>query len=515
VLYPAAVRSFCLALCLSNVQVLGAEPAEPVLLVRVAVLNQRQLDLLRSWESPDTGIEIWTEVPRVGPIDLRIPVALRGRLDDLGLEYQVLIGDLHRQIGEPAQTAGAGFFGQYPTYAEMVTFLEGLASAFPDLAQTAVVGTSVEGRDLLALRITGSDSERPGTMFHGAQHGNERTGAMAVAYMAEYLLANYETDPHVQSLVDGLEWFLMPIMNPDGWVQNQRYNGRGVDLNRDWSGPDPKGVSRFGQPETAALRDFFTDHPNIQAYIDFHTYGNMILWPWGYTAELCADDNLFRPLGFEMQRRIEAVRGSYYGAVGPVFTTIYPVIGGSVDYVYGRHGIWAFALELGCCTYAVSPADILPTAQEIAPTMMVLAEWIDDCDANGIPNQEELAGGFAIDCNANLIPDQCEPDFDGDLIVDQCDPDTDNDGVLNTADKCPFTRPGVQIDSNGAPFADYNGNCVIDLLDYRRFHLCIFGPATIPSINLCRDVFEHNGDGYIDLRDVGEFTRNFAQRFVP
>jgi hypothetical protein len=107
-------------------------------------------------------------------------------------------------------------------------------------------------------------------------------------------------------------------MNPDGgeydiatgtyrsWRKNRQPNAGsasvGTDLNRNWdyrwgccsgssgsTGSETyRGPSAFSAPETAAVRDFVNSHvvggkQQISVAIDFHTYSELILWPYGYT----------------------------------------------------------------------------------------------------------------------------------------------------------------------------------------------------------------------------------------
>jgi hypothetical protein len=156
------------------------------------------------------------------------------------------------------------------------------------------------------------------------------------------------------------------------------------------------------------MRDFFLANSSLRIHLDFHTHGYMILWPWGYTSELCADNDTFQLLGDEMAARIFAVRGTDYDRRGPIYTTIYPVSGGSVDYTYGVHDVLGMAYELGY-SHSMPISEIIPTCEEITPAVMYLTQWIFDCNENGVPDGQEIAEGLADDCNGDGIPDECLP----------------------------------------------------------------------------------------------------------
>ena len=105
------------------------------------------------------------------------------------------------------------------------------------------------------------------------------------------------------------------------------------------------------------------------------------------------------------------------------------------------------------------------TGGELLPAWITSAVIsIGDCQANGIADVDDIAGGTSVDCNGDSIPDECQPelDGDGDGVLDACDPcpldnpdDTDGDGACDSDDVC----PGLD------DFADADGDTVPDCLD--------------------------------------------------
>jgi murein tripeptide amidase MpaA len=490
------------------------KPLDGYQVLRVDIEDQSQLDTLLDLDESSNELEIWSDDLSLGIIEVRVSPAAKTLLDTSGLTYEVYIEDLQRRIDELfAGEAERDFFDSYRTYEEHVTFLENLVAAYPDLAEMHNLGLSVLGMPLWAIRITGPGKEKPGVMYHGGQHGNEIMGSCVVAYMAEYLLTHYHSDPFVKSLVDDVEWFLLPIMNPDGYRAGTRHNTLDVDLNRDWDGPGAN-PGPFSQPETSSMRDFFLGHPNVRVHIDFHTHGRMIMWPWEHTDELCQDNSTYTLLGTEMAELIIESRGSDYDRRGPVYTTIYEVRGGSLNYTYGVLGLWAITFELGY-SHDMPTSEIMPTCIEIAPAMLFLSGWITDCNSNAIPDADDIdTGGVSEDCNENLTPDECEiqPDFDWDGLVDVCDPDIDDDGLGNELDVCDFTPLGAPIDAEGRPIGDTTGDCDIDLVDYGRASNCLThgGPGIPPYHPACLAFFDFDADGDIDLVDIRWFTDYFT-----
>jgi murein tripeptide amidase MpaA len=368
--------------------------------IRVYVHTPEQLESLQSF-----GFDIWDDIPHLGPVDVRVSQAEAEAISKLGLDFKVKISDVQALVERERAYAprDAAWFTNYHTFSEINAWMDNLALTHPSQVSILTIGDSLEGRAMRVLKITGSGGgPKPGVFYHGGQHAREWITPPVVCYLAEYLLDNYGTDPTATALMDRADWYLLPVMNPDGyvytqtdrmWRKNRRNNGGGywgVDLNRNWGyywgGPGSSsspgseiyhGTGPFSEPETANMRDFIVANPDIQTHIDFHSYSEMIMWPWGYTGTLPPDNDTFSFLGLGMQAEIAAVHGHVYQA-GPIYDTIYQVSGSSVDWVYGDQGIWSMTLELrdtGEYGFLLPADQIIPTCEENLPSMLFLAEW--------------------------------------------------------------------------------------------------------------------------------------------
>lgn len=483
--------------------------------LRVHIADQRQLDVLLTLEEHSHEFEIWTDALGIGQIDVRVSPAQRRALEQAGLEFTVHIEDLQATYNDLFQkSAGGDFFDTYQTYDDHVAFLTDLVAAHPNLAEMVDLGPSVENRHLWAIHITGPGVDKPGVMYHGGQHGNEIIGPPIIAYAAQQLLTRYGVDPDITAVVDAVDWYLLPIMNPDGYESGNRYNANNMDLNRNWDGPGSR-PDPFSEPETSAMRDFFVAHPKVRTYIDIHSSGYMIMWPWAYTDAWCEDHSTFDVIVHDMHDQIEAVYGTDYSRMGPVYTTIYPVNGASVDYTYGIHDIWSITFEVGV-TQHPGVQNIRPMSEELFPALVYLSAWTYDCNSNRINDADEVAAGSSEDCDANGTLDECEPgmanDFDGDGTADRCDSDIDNDTVPNEVDVCDFTIAGSPVHSDGRPIGDRNQDCNCDLTDYQRFTYCVADQTTVSAdlIRWCLVEYDFDGDNDVDVVDFSLMQRAFS-----
>jgi hypothetical protein len=435
------------ALGLARPAVAQPEGYEGYQVVRITLSDRADFAAFRALQTLGADFEMWSETARPGPVEVRLAPAARPVLDASGLRYEVVIEDLQKHI-DMLYTGGRGFFDQLRSYDEHVQFMNDLVVAHPDLAEMVEIGQSVEGRSMWAIRITGPGEVKPAVIFHGAEHGNEQAPASVVAYVADHLLANYGTDPEITALVDNVEWFLLPIMNPDGYVHYERWNAHDVDLNRNWDGPgaghDPwGGPYPFSEPETAAMRDFFLAHPTVRVHIDWHGYVNWIMWPWGHIPDECPDHETYYDLGAQVRDLVYAAGGGWY-EIGTIYNVAYYTSGCSCNWVYGVEDRWSFGIE-------VVDWDMPDICQEFLSSQLLLGQWIadTDCNGNGIIDEEDVAYGTSEDVNGNGVPDECEcpADVNGDHEVNTADllallgnwgnagdGDIDADGAVDTAD---------------------------------------------------------------------------------
>jgi murein tripeptide amidase MpaA len=378
--------------------------------VRVHIDTQAQFDTVL-----DLTDDVWSHHIGIGgDLDVRLSPDAYRTLLDLGIQHEVLIDDVgaavraeRLAIQQRNLLAGLGFYDNYHPEDEMRAYVEDLVATYPGLASMQVIGTSIEGRDIWEVTITGpgDPTDRPEIALNSTQHAREWASPMTVTYVIEQLLESYDVDPEVTAILDSVEFHIVPIVNPDGyvfswadpdnrlWRKNRNPNGGGcvgVDLNRNWelawggegSDGDPcgttyRGTSPFSEPETAALASYYASLPNLKAHIDFHTYGKWILSPWSYQSELPPDATLFDALNTDLQQAIYDVHQEVYIA-GPGYTTLYPAAGVAPDYVYGTLGAWSWTIELrpksGNPGFLLPPDEILPTAEENFPAVLALAE---------------------------------------------------------------------------------------------------------------------------------------------
>ena len=147
-----------------------------------------------------------------------------------------------------------GYSG-YMSHSQIVSLFRQLANDNPKVATIFKIGKSVQGRDLIGLRIV-KNKNTPQTRYIGNMHGNEIVGREMIIELAKYLLEEYNrNNRRIVRLIENTDIWLLPTMNPDGYALRRRTNANGVDLNRNF--PDRFfGNPRTIQPEVRAVMDW-------------------------------------------------------------------------------------------------------------------------------------------------------------------------------------------------------------------------------------------------------------------
>ena len=269
----------------------------------------------------------------------------------------------------------------YHNYAEQVADVQAFAAAHPALVHVISLGTSFEGRNLIGVRISNDATDNlaePGVFYVGQHHAREHLTPEVVLSIMHMFVEK----PQLTDLVNSRQIYIFPSLNPDGsefdiatgQYQYKRKNMQppdGTDQNRNYSynwgccggsssnqySETYRGPSAFSTPEDAHMRDFMIAHPNITTGISYHTYGNLILYPYGYTytdepPDMDHIDHLtFVAMGAEMQRT-----AGYHAQQS---SDLYITDGDWNDWMYGELGRYPITIEMSGGTF-YPPDEIIP-----------------------------------------------------------------------------------------------------------------------------------------------------------
>ncbi len=303
-------------------------------------------------------------------------------LRSTNLDYKITIKDLNKHSASLKKN-----LTEYHSYQEIIDLMDSLVTHFPDICKKEVYGTSIEGRELSALKISDSvqyDQTEPEIAFDGSIHGDEIGGAENLVRFARMLCLEYGNDPYITDLIDNREIWIYCLANPDGFEAIVRYNSNGVDLNRDWGYMwDAWGYSTgaYSQPESKALRDFMLEnHFNI--HITYHSGTEAYLYPWYYRSNPCAEDaeNVF--LGQLYSSNSGYADLEYFPGY-----QLYPTNGTTAETSYGVMGNYGVVVELSY-NKQPPPSQIMHYYNINEPSMLLLIEYAG-YGLSGIVTDEE------------------------------------------------------------------------------------------------------------------------------
>jgi carboxypeptidase T len=270
----------------------------------------------------------------------------------------------------------------YHNYAEMTAEINKALTDHPTILSQRVIGTSYQGRNIVALKISdnvGTDEAEPEVLFTHHQHAREHLTVEMALYLLNEFTDKYATDSRIKGLIDSREIWLIPDLNPDGgefdintgsyrgWRKNRQPNtgssNIGTDLNRNWAynwgccggssgstGSDTyRGRAAESAPEVKVVANFVRTRvvggrQQIKTNIDFHTFSELILWPYGYTFNdtgpglTTQERNTFATLGRQMAQT--------NGYTPEQSSDLYITDGTIGDWLWGNQRIYSYTFEM-------------------------------------------------------------------------------------------------------------------------------------------------------------------------
>jgi len=282
----------------------------------------------------------------------------------------------------------------YHNYAELTSELNQLAQDNPDLVKMSSIAKTNENRDMWALRIGAGSKpvdEKPAIIYMGGHHAREHLSVEIPIMLAKYLVKEYRNNnQRIVNLLNSRDIHIIPTVNPDGmeydikdgkykmWRKNRTRNSDGtfgVDLNRNYgyqwgtggSSSNPssdtyKGPQAFSEIETRAVKNYVEAHQNITVLLSFHTYSELILYPWGHKydgMEISRDKQVHEVMAKKM------AEWNHY--TPEQSSALYIASGDTTDWSYGAHKIISFTFELDPTNSGFGGAGFYPGASVIQP----------------------------------------------------------------------------------------------------------------------------------------------------
>ncbi|MGH2818771.1 MAG: M14 family zinc carboxypeptidase [Actinomycetota bacterium] len=363
------------------------------------------------------------------------------RLRAAGFDYEVVVEDvLARDIAAASAPSRAVPMPgpdrkDYRRLSAYVSEMKKLARKHPSFVRVMKLEhKTLEGRNVLGLEIAARvrrNDGRPTFYVDGVHHAREWPAAEYPMIFAHYLAEGFGRDRDITSLLERLRVVIVPVVNVDGfdysresladpdglgayplavagleayWRKNRRSpsgatvpqaqknpDAYGVDPNRNYSyvwGDDGGGSSGihvdqtyrgdapFSEPETRSVRKLVLGR-HVTGVITNHTYGNLVLRPWGHTVKDAPDERILAPLGARLARTM----GGYTNQKG---IGLYATTGTTDDWAYAAVSALGYTLEHGTAFHPPYGASVGKSFKGVLRAYMIMARTAADPDLHSV-----------------------------------------------------------------------------------------------------------------------------------
>ncbi|CAH0724393.1 unnamed protein product, partial [Brenthis ino] len=397
-------------------------------LVKLYPRNSLQIEALKALEQPGHQLEILKRSRSFNDsTDVLVPPDDVGFLKDfisaqnLEYEFKSNYGRSFESLDRtPKRRVLRGFsIYEYHSFPAIQEYIDSVAKRHPDLVKLQNLGTSYQGRRMKLVKISSDhNAGNPIIFIDAGIHARE----WAAPAMALYLIHRLVNDPEARQDLDGVDWYILPVVNPDGYEYTRLHRGNrlwrktrsknsvydcfGVDGNRNYgfkwavsgvsnnpcdketyAGPNP-----FSEVETQIVRNIMMENSKrLKLYVSLHSYGQYLVYPWGYTGE-------YLPKEWKrLDTLARMVSNAVVKAGGQPFKVLsagkwYPAAGGSDDFAFGAVGVpYSYTMELTDGYEFVYPERLLRTVlpQYFEGFRILGAQIRNEFSSNGKQHKEK------------------------------------------------------------------------------------------------------------------------------
>ncbi|KAK6107079.1 Zinc carboxypeptidase family protein [Brugia pahangi] len=400
--------------------------------IRIVPEYKNQLAIINElfYQSTESQLNFWRAPTGIGQaVDIMLQSSMIHSLANFfkqnNITFKIIINDVEKLIyereGQPRKSNGQNYatvtafnsilesfmkrskdanlirnkakykFGDYHSYDTIISWLNEIEHFYPNIAKVFTIGQTFEGRNIKGIKI-GNPIDKINKRIiwiDAGIHAREWASIHTALYFIDQLISQYGIDSQITSYIDTLNFYIVPVVNPDGyeysrsdltpharfWRKNRGkkvcfkdrwYRKRccnGVDLNRNfdfyWGETGSSshicseiyhGNAPFSEPETRAIRDKLLSAEmfgKIDAFITLHTYSQMWIYPYGHQRRSFPNDvKDLEKVGKQAVKAVENVYGTKF-RLGTGADILYPSSGGSDDWAKSKAGVkFVYLLEL-------------------------------------------------------------------------------------------------------------------------------------------------------------------------
>ncbi|NWH63699.1 CBPB1 Carboxypeptidase, partial [Geococcyx californianus] len=384
---------------------------------RVIPQNDEQVEII-SYLASNIQVDFWQpdSVTLVRPkmqVDFTVEADKSFEVEDLlkesEIEYRVLIDNLQAaldaQFDSKARTARHSY-EKYNNWETIAAWTADIAAQNPGLVSRSVIGETYEGRPMYLLKVGKSGPSKKAIFMDCGFHAREWISPAFCQWFVKEAVETYGKDTVMTTLLNSLDFYVLPVVNIDGyvytWTNNRMWRKTrsknpgslciGTDPNRNFnagwgsvgSSKNPCDSTYCGsapesEKEIKALADFIREHlSTIKAYLTIHSYSQLLLFPYSYTYKLPPHYEELNSIAEVASKKLASLYNTKY-TYGPAAKTIYPAAGGSDDWAYDQGIKYSFTFELrdtGKYGFTLPESQIKPTCEETLLAVKYIANYV-------------------------------------------------------------------------------------------------------------------------------------------
>ncbi|NXD13857.1 CBPB1 Carboxypeptidase, partial [Nothocercus nigrocapillus] len=370
-----------------------------------AIASRMQVDF---WQ-PDSVIQVKPKMK----VDFQVEADKTSEVESLlaqnKMEYRVLIDNLRTameaQFDSKARTAGHSY-EKYNEWETIAAWTADIAAENPDLVSRSVIGETYEGRQMYLLKVGKSGTNKAAIFMDCGFHAREWISPAFCQWFVKEAVETYGKDSAMTNILDNLDFYILPVLNIDGyvytWTRNRMWRKTrsrnagsfciGTDPNRNFNagwctlgasdnpcddiycGSEPE-----SEKETKALADFIREHlSSIKAYFTIHSYSQLLLFPYSYTYAYPSNFLELNSIAAAASKELASLYNTQY-VYGPGAETIYLAAGGSDDWAFDQGIKYSFTFELrdtGRYGFLLPESQIKATCEETMLAVKYLANYV-------------------------------------------------------------------------------------------------------------------------------------------
>ncbi|XP_031556610.1 carboxypeptidase B-like [Actinia tenebrosa] len=378
-------------------------------ILRIIPTSRQDIKILTELEEAQPiKLDFWKYPDNVGkPVDIHVQsqdfANFTEIMQNIGIKFKVLAADLQVLMDQQNDIVHyadehSHWFVRYHPLKEIEAKIRHLVNKADERAELIPIGKSFEKRDQLAVKIKGAPQNNKPVMFINCGiHAREWVAPATCIYMLEQFVNEYNTDATIKATLDKMDFIILPVFNPDGyvyswtndrlWRKNRRPTSNpkcvGTDLNRNFPfqwGSDSgssslpcseiyRGDGPMSEVEVRNVVEYLKALvPHVKGYLDIHSYSQLWMLPWGYKKQVTQDHVELAQVAKVAVQAIKTAGFNTEYQTGLSSNLLYRTSGSTKDFTYGTlHIKYSYVLELrdnGNHGFLLPQSQILPTAME-------------------------------------------------------------------------------------------------------------------------------------------------------